>query len=97
VYANALELNADHFVFVRGGHSLDAENVRSELEQSIAQVQQIADRVNHDVRQWVGDPTARLNEAARDRLNRVDRGSALDQALGLPISSTAPEKQFRFR
>jgi hypothetical protein len=93
VHADALELRDGHFLFVRGGHSLEPDWVRSELTQAIQQVKQIGGWINGDVQQWLRQLRVDLEAAARDRQARLASVSALDEALGIPIAATAPEKQ----
>ena len=88
-----VELRDDHFLFAMGGHDLDANEVRAVLTRPIEHLQKTAGWINHDTRVWSSGLREVLEAIARDRGKRLGRAAALDQALGIPVAPTAPEKQ----
>lgn len=83
----------DHFVFVMGGRTLDPREIRSGLETSIDQLKQTSAWINQDLRGWLPAMRSHLTATANERRARLSAVTAIDAALGIPITPTSAEKK----
>jgi hypothetical protein len=91
-YGN-VQLHSDHFLFVGEAKALTSDQVLAALDQAISELQQTAAWINGEVRVWRQGLQTLLNTAARERRENLAGIAALDEALGIPVHSAAPERQ----